>query len=61
MATKEDVNKLSIELHNKHKGKICVTSKVPLKTKFDLTELPSLAGRFLRIKKRFTITLQKPI
>ena len=37
MATKEDVNKLSIELHNKHKGKICVTSKVPLKTKFDLT------------------------
>ena len=37
MATKEDVNKLSIELHNKHKGKICVTSKVPIKTKFDLT------------------------
>ncbi len=37
MTTKEDVNKLSIELHNKHKGKICVTSKVPVKTKFDLT------------------------
>jgi len=37
MNTKEDINKLSIELHNKHKGKICITSKVPVKTKFDLT------------------------
>lgn len=34
---KRDLQQLSLELHNKHKGKICVTCKVPLKTKLDLS------------------------
>ena len=34
---KRDLQQLSLELHNKHKGKICITSKVPLKTKLDLS------------------------
>ena len=33
---KPDIQKLSLHMHNKHKGKICVESKVPLKTKADL-------------------------
>ena len=34
---KRDLQQLSLELHNKHKGKICITCKVPLKTKLDLS------------------------
>ena len=33
---KQDIQKLSLKMHNKHKGKICVESKVPLKTRMDL-------------------------
>jgi len=34
---KKDIQKLSLEMHRKHKGKICVQSKVSLKTKYDLS------------------------
>ena len=32
-----DYNKLSLELHEEHKGKIGVVSKVPVKTRDDLS------------------------
>lgn len=49
----EDIKKRSLDLHNKHKGKICVHSKVPIETSDDLAlaYTPGVAEPSLQIAK----------
>ncbi len=49
----EEIKKRSLELHNKHKGKICIRSKVPIETADDLAlaYTPGVAEPSLQIAK----------
>lgn len=49
----EEINKKSLELHHKHKGKICIHSKVPIETAHDLAlaYTPGVAEPSLQIAK----------
>ncbi len=59
-------NEAALKLHEEHHGKIEVTSKVPVKTRDDLSTaytpvLRSHAERSMIIRKMFTSTLQRAI